>query len=277
MNDQQLKHLLSATRPDGQDDGEEHVRMALDAARAKPELGAWLEEERGFDRHFTKNLKGIAPPPGLKDEILAGMALSAGGHDMGAGTVPGGSRADTVVRFPRSFSRMSLAAAAAVAILLSATALLRTGMQPQSGAPAATAQAAMVPPILTHLGNQLQPGNFPSLAMRSASLDELKAFLSSRKVPAPAEVPGMLSKKQPLGCVNLEFDHHPIGLVCFKNDETIHLFTLSAAMIGKHLPHISGAAYWQDGELAFRVWEANGQVMVLAMKGDLSTLEQLSL
>lgn len=75
MDKHQIKLILQASRASGADDDHPCIQEALRAARQDPELAAWLDRERSFDRTMAGHLTGIEPPAELRDSILAGLRL----------------------------------------------------------------------------------------------------------------------------------------------------------------------------------------------------------
>jgi hypothetical protein len=76
MNNQEAKFILGAYRPDGRDAADPMFAEALAQAERDPDLRAWLERQRRFDSEVAGKLREIAPPPGLRDAILAGVRVS---------------------------------------------------------------------------------------------------------------------------------------------------------------------------------------------------------
>ncbi len=77
MNNQEAKFILGAYRPDGHDAGDPLFAEPLEQAQRDPELRAWLERQRKFDTVLAAKLRDVAPPPGLREAILAGSRASA--------------------------------------------------------------------------------------------------------------------------------------------------------------------------------------------------------
>jgi hypothetical protein len=102
MNHEEAKFLLRARRPGGADDGDPRLREALAETVRDPKLAAWLQREERFDVEVARKLAQIAPPPELKEAILAGARASAVGAKASFWRLP-----------------IWLAAAAVVAVLLS--------------------------------------------------------------------------------------------------------------------------------------------------------------
>ena len=76
MNNQEAKFILGAFRPDGRDAGDAQFTEALAQAERVAELRTWFERERKFDAMVGAKLQAIAPPPELRQAILAGVRAS---------------------------------------------------------------------------------------------------------------------------------------------------------------------------------------------------------
>lgn len=77
MNTNEAKFILRARRPDGRDDADPLFAEALQLSRLNPALSAWLAREQAFDQAVSSRLRELAPPPGLRDSILAGARMQA--------------------------------------------------------------------------------------------------------------------------------------------------------------------------------------------------------
>jgi len=77
MSPDEVKNTLAARRPDGRDDTDPVIAAALAAARRDPALAALAERERASDAALAAALRDVAPPPGLREAILAGRAPAA--------------------------------------------------------------------------------------------------------------------------------------------------------------------------------------------------------
>jgi hypothetical protein len=76
MNNQEAKFILGAYRPDGRDAQDSRFAEAIAQAERDPELRAWWDNQRAFDATVAAKLRDVAPPPGLRESILAGGRAS---------------------------------------------------------------------------------------------------------------------------------------------------------------------------------------------------------
>ncbi len=114
MNHDEAKFLLRAHRPGTADDRDPVFAEALDLAARDPELRAWLESQRAFDDAVVRKLEKIQPESGSLETILAA------------------ARAQRRIR-RRARTFVWLAAAAALAVLLSVAATLHRRTIPGDG------------------------------------------------------------------------------------------------------------------------------------------------
>lgn len=75
MNNEEAKFRLSAYRPGGQDAGDPALDEALALAERDPALRAWFAREQAFDAAVAAKMRTLAPPPGLREAILAGARI----------------------------------------------------------------------------------------------------------------------------------------------------------------------------------------------------------
>lgn len=109
MTPEDARLLLQMRRPGDRDRDDPLFAEALRVVDRDPELKAWFDREQQRDRALAQKLATIAPPPGLREAILAGARASEPRR----------------VRWWRQPAW--LAAAAAIALLLGVTATLRLG------------------------------------------------------------------------------------------------------------------------------------------------------
>ncbi len=81
MNNDEAKFILRAYRPEGRDAADPAFADALAQAERDPDLRAWFENERRLDQAVAAKLPQLAPPPGLREAILAGGRVSAARTD----------------------------------------------------------------------------------------------------------------------------------------------------------------------------------------------------
>lgn len=195
MTNDEAKFVLNAYRPGGHDAADPRMAEALAQAKADPTIGAWFAGEQRHAVLVAAKLREIAPPPGLREAILAGARASRP-------VAPARSRA--AWRRP-----IWLAVAAAVALLLSVAAWR---IRPVRGAD--LAEFAV---------NYVDHGFW--LQKRSADVTELQGWLAEHRVPLPARLPAEFAKLRALGCRTVDYRGRDVSLVCFERDgREFHMF-----------------------------------------------------
>lgn len=71
MNPHEAREILMRYRDQGSDREDPDVAAALEFAATDSELSKWLEGHRRFQRGMQQRLRGIAPPAGLREQILS--------------------------------------------------------------------------------------------------------------------------------------------------------------------------------------------------------------
>lgn len=152
MTPDEAKFLLRARRPGDRDASDPAFAEALKAAEASPSLKTWQAREERRDAALAAKLGEIAPPPGLREAILAGVRAS---ETRSSGKI-------IAWRYP-----VWLAVAAAVVVLMSV--VVR-----QTSAPALSvdrlAVAAMHDLENAHASHVGVPGSQAALKARLASV-----------------------------------------------------------------------------------------------------------
>jgi anti-sigma-K factor RskA len=187
MNNQEAKFILGAYRPDGRDANDAMFTEALAQAERDPELRAWLERERTFDAAFSKKLKQIEPPSGLRDAIIAGVRASQPRRNWWA-------------------HPSWLGAAAAIAIVAVTTFALRG---PTSG----TSMAQLVAFALNDTINSHDDhvGHPPTLSAEQAQL-------ASVSTPLAKEMKLNLDELRRKGCRSVRIGGRELFEICFLRD-----------------------------------------------------------
>jgi hypothetical protein len=246
MNNQEAKFILGAYRPDGRDSGDPMFAEALAHAESDPELRAWLEGQRKFDQTFSNKLHGIAPPSGLREAILTGSRASA----------------------PRSknhwWSTPSwLAAAAAVALLVTATLALKTS--PKSPTVSDLADFARSDLAGSH---DQHVGHPPGLAEVQAQLASVRGLMSQ-------DLKIDLDELRRKNCRAVRVGGREVFEVCFQREGTwYHIY------VGKRSDFAPGsldpkALLSGEGQFASTVWTDSNHVYALATDAGAEVLRRV--
>jgi hypothetical protein len=238
MRSDELKFLLSVSRPGDENACDPPMRKALRTARSDAELSYWLKEAREFDVAVGKKLKEAMPvPPDLRTTIMAGARFS---HPVRC-----------------SWRRVALGGLAAAALLMIGIAALIF----RAGEPLAGWQLAALDliPCLTS-------GQIP-LDRQSRDVREIQSWLEGANVPAPAVLPAGLSRLKSIGCKTFFWRNQPVSIICFQKGEEgfVHLVVIarqSAADSSTNDP----PRWVKRGEWLTATWSKGPQTYMVAAR-----------
>lgn len=216
MNDEQVKFLLGASRPDGQDASDPALAEAMREVERNPRLRVWLEREQAFGKAVAEKLRTVPPPPGLREAILAGGRVA--------------------VRKPWWRRPGGLAVAAGIALLLSLTPVAWRLMR--------LAQSANLPEFALNFAGR----GFIGLQEHNADVQKLKGWLAARNAPLPAKIPTELAQLRGLGCRTVDFQGKNISVICFEQEREFHLFVARRddfpALLASAAPRFQARGNW---------------------------------
>lgn len=246
MNNQEAKFILGAYRPDGRDATDPRFAEALAQASRDPELRAWLERQRKFDATLGHKLRELAPPPGLREAILAGTRVSA----------PAAPR--------RPWTHPAWLAAAAAVIAVGTIVAMRRG--PMSRPPVAelTALAARdtTEDHAHHIG---APGPLATAQTQFASV----------ALPLTKNFSLDLEDLRRKGCRTLKLGGREVFELCFQRDgKSFHLYAAKRADFAP-----GGDNPWAllqaRGQVAATAWSDAKNVYALVTDAGTGALERL--
>jgi len=192
MNNTEAKFILNAYRPNGRDANDPAMTAALAQAASDPALGAWFAREQAHGQAVAAKLQEIVPPAGLREAILTGGRMS------------GGKVAEMPVKRARWAQPVWLAAAAAVALILTVSVALR--LKPVPGE-APLADFA--------LADALEPSRHGG---HGAMTGALQATLSNTTTKLMSGLPIDFAALRANGCRTVSVAGHDVLEVCFKRD-----------------------------------------------------------
>jgi hypothetical protein len=242
MNNEEAKFILGAYRPDGRDAADPQFAAALAQAGRDPELRAWFERQRAFDRTVAAKLGAIAPPAGLREAILAGGRASQPRRRWWA-------------------SPAWLAAAAAIALL----ALVGVqGLRPAGGGGALAEFAALAVGELA--ADHASHEGFP------AGLGEVQARLAAATGPLTRTLSIDLEELRRQRCRTVRLGGREAFELCFNRDGIwYHLYV---APRGRLAPG-AGAAMAARGDYAAAAWTDAQHVYALVAPGGAAAIQRL--
>lgn len=305
MNVHEAKFILKSFRPDGADAEAPEFAEALRVAAMDRELGEWLAVERAEDARFSQALAQAALPADLLEMISGCLAAERGEEPerdeldrtfamaLAGLAPPGGLREEILVVMresaPRRFGRrLAIPLAAAAGIVL---AIVMTRPDSAPGAAPISAQGGTVPVASGVVASQVVPvahveaaaiGALSSpdftLDLKNPDQQALFRFIRENGRPCPAPcVPKGLREVPGIGCRNLVVDGKRGALICFRRGENdiVHLVIFRESDVacedgGDGVPRIE-----QHGEWAVARWSEKGRVLLLMGNTDTQRLSEL--
>jgi len=256
MDRNEAKLILQACRPNGQDDSLPAFAEALAMAERDPELKAWWEAQRAFDRAISSKLSGIPVPADLRATIMAGRKIEQ--------------------MTPRYRLPYWLAAAAVVVLCVG----LAPRYWPGTTETKVTSLAAAdtTPSLVNH---DYEKGVFDyldsdamSLAMLSPDHDKVAAWLKQRSSPT-GNIPGKMVSLPSAGCQTFAVHGHTVSLICFAlaDGGYAHLFIVEKNALSD--PPGNSPEFRKNGEWNLATWSDEGHSYMLATEDTADQLKQL--
>jgi hypothetical protein len=244
MNNQEAKFILGAYRPNGSDASDARFAEAMAQADRDPELRTWWEKQRGFDATVAVKLRDIAPPPGLRDSILAGVRASQPRR--------------------RWWSQpVWLAAAAAVVLLGAVTVSLRDGR----GAPSLEQLTAFAVQDLAHAHGD--HSGYPG------ELAAVQGQLVNAPGPMTQGIQLDLADLRRKNCRTVRVAGREVFEICFQRDGTwFHLYAARRSDFAPG-PTDPKALLAARGEYAATAWSDATHVYALVARAGVETLRRV--
>jgi len=236
MDNREVKFILSAYRPAGQDASDPRFAEALDQARHDPILQLWFEESVAFDAAMAQKLCGMAVPDDLRENILIGVKVGCGSG------------------WTKRFGKWAIAAAF---ILVAAVgSLIWHDTRP---AHLTGWQSAALEVISSLVRNE------SSFDAQSRSSGDLVGWLRANHAPAAGKLPDSLKNLESIGCKKFSWNGVSVSVICFTRSDggLIHLVAMKA--VGKQGK--GGAHLVQRGGWATATWRDGDMIYMLALEG----------
>jgi hypothetical protein len=239
MDNREAKFILSAYRPGGQDANDPRFAEALAQARRDPILERSFRESVAFDAAVTEKLGAVAPPPGLRETILAGAKVSR------------------PLRWTNPAFKWALAAALLVAAIMGSL-ILRDMTKPRF----AGWQTEALQTVSSLVNDRSK------FDVQSHSAANLIAWLKTNRAPAAETLPANIEKLQSLGCKTFSWNGLPVSVICFMRPDggLIHLVT-TVATPAKDRAAKAEPIFVQQGEWSTATWRDGDKVYMLALEG----------
>jgi hypothetical protein len=227
------------------DDPEVHEALAL--AATNPELFRWLEVHGAGQAAVRDHFRRIAPPDGLKEQILSEFAASQRGS----------ARRRFLVFAP--------------AALLVVVALLAVFWPPRRGVeqPLRLYQNRMV---RTALGGY-------AMNLLTNDLGGVRAYLAQRQAPADFTLPQSLQHATLMGCALSDWQGARVSLLCFRTGKPLPpgavsdlwLFVVDRASVG-NAPNSGAVQLARVSLLMTATWTDGNRLYFLGVRGEESDL-----
>lgn len=273
MNKSEAKLILQAFHADRHEKDDPLFKEALAVAQSDPELTAWLEENRTFDTAFSQKLASIQPPPGMKEEILAGMKATVLNakwtpfpeYHYTAASKQRPSESINEGKLWKNPINWSIAAVLLVMAALAGSFSKPTNLEAKGELPNFFAAMA------EHCDNEKIAFDF-----RTTDLEAIQTFLSVENKPTPTHLSKPLNSLSGVGCQGFNWEGSPVGLISLKNKKVFHLFVSELKNFPNAKPMHEPSLY-QKGDYALAGWTRASKVYVLVVKGSSEDLEPLLL
>ena len=217
MDKNQIRENLASYSPELFQDGDPLFADSLLAAKADPELSAWLDEQVALDNEFTEALSSIQPPSGCREAILAAVEK------------------DKVVHLPKRRFPRAMWAAAAILFLTTA------GLVKFFAFPPAVEFAQTPNPDVQTFREQMAYFADQRFVLDKFYKDNSKSaeWLAAKDYPSLADLPENLTEYGGMGCKKIDWNDREVGLICFKNEdnELVHLFVVNRAELEANPAH----------------------------------------
>lgn len=293
MERDEARHILELCRPGSDDDPQDPmIAEAMTVLEADPELQSWFAEQQAVDARISAAYAALEPPADLKALILAGMrahglrsesesesaAPQLGARDeMDAATTEqarrlsyGESGADDRMDRPttsQTWWRNPWIGVAAVFAVLLSIAIISQERPAQYAQSDPAALSAGVPDMIQFLARELNGlDSRNGFDKASDEPEALQTYLASIGSPSPAKLPRQLESNPSLGCVTFDYHGVPMGMICFKRDQVVHLITVRKSDCPQSFQPKEPTVYEVENQ-AFKAWTDGDNVYILSTKG----------
>ena len=244
-----LRSLLRAARPSGQDDDDAQIRAAREAA--DPALLAEIGEERAFDAAVACELRSNAPPAGFEEQLIAAMRAAREKPPV------------TVVPPARVTRRTWIGWAAAASV---------------AGGTGAWWWTVNWSTRFDDLVDQLARISKEGVTLSLMSMDRLEVGIWLRKAGAPrtASLPDSLHVLPRKGCHLYDLEGRQVSLECFllPGMRQLHLFTTATRGL-RGAPEDQGSRIAAVNGLTAGSWTRDGKTMILLSEESPETISGL--
>jgi len=255
MDNKTAKEILSAYRPNGSDALDEKLHEALQHAERDPELKAWFEEERRFDKMATSALLDTEVPAEGKERLLNMLEMED--------SSPAPQKNKVTL-----FWRMGIGLAALLVLGLFLPKVFDK-LSPDLPSP----EEYVVSNENFSLAQLIH--NAMPLHRHDNDPQVLADWLVARGAPVPKSFTDVYQQAIAQGCkVFKTSEGGTISLVCFKVDgELLHVFVFDDK--ARSLMDHPSRQWWREGEWNMMAMNDGSQLIALATHADRARIEQM--
>jgi hypothetical protein len=239
MNSRAAQEILIACRPGTADLHTTEAREALEQVQRDPELHEWWIRQQAFQKRTRESVRQLAPPPGLREQILARAKI---------------------VEVPWWRKPGFLSAAAALVILAVAVTVFRDRAPAD---PLPTFRSRMVQNVLRQY----------SMDIKTNDMRVIRTFLDREGAPSDYQLPPGLARRPAMGAGVLSWQDRRVSMVCINSQTqgTLFLFVSDDPALRKPDKQ---REFVPVSDLMTVSWTENGKTYVLAGHGSREWLEQ---
>jgi len=113
------------------------------------------------------------------------------------------------------------------------------------------------------------------MSLETGDPDRVRTFLANNQAPADYLLPASITRQRLLGCATLSWDGNPVSLLCFRHQSgsDLWLFVTHRKEL-KGGPRSSDPSFGEANEVNTAAWLQNGNVYLLATRGDPKLLRE---
>lgn len=243
MTHDEAKLLLGCFRPDVDDPADPLFADAFSLLATEPELAAWFEKEKSFDRDMREALREIRPPADLREALLGENKVI------------------------RPFSFRPYAPLLAVAAILVALVTVGVLLRPPSVTDDDNALTALVRKIpeltVAHSHSMESGGNFAPI----------RSWLAEHGGISDMTIPEGLKNAVGIACEVTEIEGRKVTILCFdrKDHQPVHLYVMQASPSSPE----QGPSFFEVDGVAVATWRDKDLVYFLAGQGPIDSIRPL--
>ena len=245
VNSHEAKEILALYRPGTADAKDPTFAGALELTARDAELGLWFEQHCAAYITLRGKFLKIPVPAGLKEQILAEHKIHA-----------------PIIFWKRP--SVLLAAAAAIALLLTITSLIlrKDGKENYF---AAFENKMFGKALLDY-----------SMDLETSDLEKIRGFLAQNNAPADYTLPAGIQKAKTVGCKVLSYQGKSVSMLCFHSDgplgpgekSDLWLFVIDHAAVPGAPSTDAPIPARVNSQLTAASWTQGNKTYILAARGN---------